>query len=189
MNPARKTVIETLGDREIVIRRSFDAPAALVFDAWTKPDVVRLWWVPEAHGVEGVRFEADVRVGGTWRYVLRAPVVGPDESGAVSDAGSEAGSGATWAEFAMSGWYMEVERPSRLVYTEVFEPTATGPVPEIPSSIVTVTFVEKDGRTQLLSRIVCASREFRDAYLANMEPATSAAMDKLASLVESKPSK
>jgi uncharacterized protein YndB with AHSA1/START domain len=178
MSPASKTVIETRGEREIVIRRSFDAPAELVFDAWTNPDVVSGWWVPEAHGVEGVRFEADVRVGGSWRYVLRAPAESPGETG---------GAGA-WAEFAMSGRYIEVVRPSRLVYTEVFEPTAAGPSPEIPESVVTVTFEEERGRTHLVSRIVCASQEFRDAYLANMEPATSAAMDKLAGLVESKSS-
>jgi uncharacterized protein YndB with AHSA1/START domain len=174
MNRANKTVIETKGDLEIVIRRSFDAPAALVFDAWTKPEFVRNWWVPEAHGVEGVRFEADVRVGGSYRYVLRAPT------------GEAAGA---WAEFAMSGRYIEVVRPSRLVHTEVFEPTAAGPEPGAQEVVVTVTFEEERGRTHLVSRIVCPSKEVRDGYLANMEPATSAAMEKLADLLESQRSK
>ncbi len=173
MSPGNKTVIETRGELEIVIKRSFDAPAEFVFDAWTKPELVRHWWVPEAHGVEGVRFEADVRPGGSYRYVLRAPAEGSGEA---------AGAG---AEFAMSGRYIEVVRPSRLVHTEVFEPTAAGPEPDAQEAIVTVTFEEVRGRTHLVSRIVCASKEMRDAYLANMEPATSAAMDKLADLLES----
>ena len=84
MSPANKTVIETRGELEIVIRRSFDAPAELVFDAWTRPELVRSWWVPEAHGVEGVRFDADVRAGGTYRYVLRAPA---ESSGEAAGAG------------------------------------------------------------------------------------------------------
>jgi uncharacterized protein YndB with AHSA1/START domain len=168
MSGASKTVIETRGEREIVIKRSFDAPAELVFDAWTKPELVRTWWVPEAHGVEGVRFEADVRAGGSYRYVLRVP--------------AEGGAG---AEFAMSGRYLEVVRPSRLVHTEVFEPTAAGPEPGAEEVVVTVTFEEVRGRTHLVSRIVCPSKEVRDAYLANMEPATSAAMEKLADLLES----
>jgi uncharacterized protein YndB with AHSA1/START domain len=174
MSPGSKTVIETRGEREIVIKRSFDAPAELVFDAWTRPEFVRRWWVPEAHGVEGVRFEADVRVGGSYRYVLRAPT------------GDAAG---TWAEFAMSGRYIEVVRPSRLVHTEVFEPTAAGPEPDAQEAVVTVTFDEVRGRTNLVSRIVCSSKDYRDAYLANMEPATSAAMEKLADLLESQRSK
>jgi uncharacterized protein YndB with AHSA1/START domain len=85
----------------------------------------------------------------------------------------------------MSGRYLEVVRPSRLVHTEVFEPTAAGPEPGAEEVVVTVTFEEVRGRTHLVSRIVCPSKEVRDAYLANMEPATSAAMEKLADLLES----
>lgn len=173
MSSANKTVIETRGEREIVIKRSFDAPAELVFDAWTKPELVRRWWVPEAHGVEGVSFEAEVRTGGSYRYVLRAPAEGSGEA---------AGAG---AEFAMSGRYIEVVRPSRLVHTEVLGPAAAGAEPYAPEVLVTVTFEEDRGRTRVVSRIVCASKEARDDYLAAMEPATSAAMEKLAELLES----
>ena len=173
MNPANRTVIETRGDREIVIKRSFDAPAELVFDAWTKPELVRRWWVPEAHGVEGVRFEADVRAGGSYRYVLRAPAEG---------SGDAAGAG---VEFAMSGRYLEVVRPSRLVHTEVLGPADAGAEPYAPEALVTVTFDEDRGRTRVVSVIVCASKEARDAYFAAMEPATSAAMGKLADLLDS----
>jgi uncharacterized protein YndB with AHSA1/START domain len=170
MSPASKTVIEARGDREIIIKRTFDAPVELVFDAWTKPELVRRWWAPAALGVEPVRFDADVRAGGSYRYVVRAPAV------------EELGAGAA---FAMSGRYVEVVRPSRLVYTEVFEPTADGPEPGAEEVVVTVTFEEDRGRTHVVSLTVCPSKEARDGYLTAAEAGTSAAMDQLDDLLRS----
>ncbi|WP_454855228.1 SRPBCC family protein [Promicromonospora soli] len=86
------------GDREIVLSRTFNAPAGLVFDALTRPELLTRWY--GARGWNLVACTVDLRVGGRYRFVSR----GPDD-----------------AELAQSGTYREVERPSRLVCTEVFD--------------------------------------------------------------------
>ncbi|WP_207211861.1 SRPBCC family protein [Promicromonospora panici] len=86
------------GDREIVLSRTFDAPAGLVFDALTQPELLTRWY--GARGWNLVSCTVDLRVGGRYRFVSR----GPED-----------------AELAQSGTYREIERPSRLVYTEVFD--------------------------------------------------------------------
>ena len=90
--------VTTPSDREILITRTFDAPAARVFDAWTTPEHVRQWWGSDDAPM--VECDIDLRVGGAWRYVTR---------------------GTDGTEFAWHGTYREVERPGRLVSTEVFE--------------------------------------------------------------------
>jgi uncharacterized protein YndB with AHSA1/START domain len=106
-----------------------------------------------------------VRVGGSYRYVLRL------------DTGSE---------FAFSGTYIEVTPHSRLVYTEIFEPTATGANPGDAEVIVTVTFDEADGKTHLVSRSLCPSKDVRDAIIASgMEHGMRETMDQLDELVAS----
>src|SRR5579871_2979927 len=123
------------GDREIVISRTFNAPARIVFDAWTKPELVKRWWSPKSHG-EIVSCEADVRPGGGYRYVMRK---------------------GTGPELAFSGTYSEVTPPTRLVYEEVFEPMrAAGAV------LVTVTFEEEDGKTHMVHRGLYPSKQVRD---------------------------
>jgi uncharacterized protein YndB with AHSA1/START domain len=113
--------------------------------------------------VSVVSCDADARVGGTYRYVLRL------------DSGNE---------FAFSEKYSEVTAPTRLVYTEVFEPTAAGAGPDEPGVVVTVTFDERDGRTHMTSRTVCPSKEVRDAILASgMEHGIRETMDQLEELV------
>jgi uncharacterized protein YndB with AHSA1/START domain len=112
-----------------------------------------------------VSCDADVRVGGSYRYVLRL------------DTGSE---------FAFSGTYIEVTPHSRLVYTEIFEPTATGANPGDAEVIVTVTFDEADGKTHLVSRSLCPSKDVRDAIIASgMEHGMRETMDQLDELVAS----
>ena len=69
--PMNQTSMELQGDREIVISRTFNGPARIVFDAWTKPELVRRWWAPKSRRVSIVSCDADVRVGGGYRYVLR----------------------------------------------------------------------------------------------------------------------
>jgi uncharacterized protein YndB with AHSA1/START domain len=158
--PTNHTSMELKSDREIVIARIFNGPARIVFDAWTRPELVRRWWAPKSRGVSIVGCDADVRVGGGYRYVLRR-----DDGG----------------EFAFSGKYTEVTPHSRLVYTQVFEPMAgAGEV------IVTVTFDERDGRTHLVSHALYPSRQARDGALASgMEHGMRETMDQLDELVAS----
>lgn len=153
-----ETTMELEADREIVITRTFNAPARIVFDAWTKPELVRRWWAPKSIGVSIVSCEADVRVGGQYRYVISAR--GGDPMG-------------------FSGKYTEVMPPSRLVYTQVFEPMA-----DAGEVVVTVHFEELDGRTHLVSHELYPSKEAREAALTSgMEHGMREAMDQLDDLV------
>jgi uncharacterized protein YndB with AHSA1/START domain len=160
-----RTSMELEGDREIVIARTFNGPARIVFDAWTRPELVRRWWAPKSRRVSMASCQADVRVGGSYRYVLRL------------DAGNE---------FAFSGKYREVTPPSRLVYTEIFEPTAAGVDPADEGVLVTVTFEEREGKTHMVSRSLCPSKEVRDSIIASgMEHGMRETMDALDELVAS----
>src|SRR3954452_4263695 len=96
-----RTTVDRKSERELVVTRTFNAPARIVFEAWTKPELLKRWWAPCSRGVTLVECEAEVRVGGTYRYAF-----GPD------------------AEHLMvfSGTYLEVTPHTRLVYTQLFEP-------------------------------------------------------------------
>ncbi len=154
------TTMELKSDREIIITRTFNAPARIVFDAWTKPELVRRWWAPKSHGVVVALCEADVRVGGDYRYVLRQ---------------------AAGDEFGFSGRYSEVTPHTRLVYTQIFEPMA-----DAGAVIVTVTFDERAGKTYLTSHEMYPSKEAREAALAaGMEHGMRESMDQLDNLVAS----
>ena len=158
-----QTTKELRSDREIVITRTFNGPPRIVFDAWTRPELVKRWWAPGSRGV--AECEADVRPGGRYRYVIRL------DGGHV---------------FAFSGKYIEVVPPSRLVYTEVFEPTASGANPDDAGLIVTVTFDEHEGKTDMVSHSLCPSKEVRDQILASgMEQGMRQTMDQLDELVAS----
>ena len=158
--PMNRTSMELVDDREIVIARTFNGPARIVFDAWTKPELVKRWWAPKSRGVSVVGCDADVRVGGNYRYVLR-PAKGD--------------------EIAFSGKYTEVTPHSRLVYTQIFEPMA-----DAGELIITVTFDEHDGKTRLVSREMYPSKEVRDIVLAtDMEHGMRETMDQLDELVAS----
>lgn len=131
--------IETPSDREIVIRRGFDAPRNLVFAAFTKPELVRRWML----GPGGWIFtacEIDLRVGGRYRYEWR------QESGS--------------AEMAVTGIFREIVAGEKLVSNETFDEDWTG-----GETLATVTFEEEDGRTLLTQTILHASREGRDMAL------------------------
>ena len=157
--PMNQTSMELEADRAIVIARTFNGPARIVFDAWTKADFVRRWWAPKALGTSMVSCEADVRAGGAYRYVLR---------------------NATGEEVAFSGRYTEVTPPSRLVYTSIFEPFADA------AAIVTVTFEERDGKTRLVAHELYPSKEVREMVLASgMEGGMRITMDQLDELVAS----
>jgi uncharacterized protein YndB with AHSA1/START domain len=156
----RKMTLELAGDREIVMKRSFAAPARFVFDAWTKADLVAKWWAPEKCGVAMVACEADVRPGGKWKYTLRNP-----DAEVVS----------------FYGEYREVTAPSRLVYTETFSK-----YPDSPPVIVTVTFEERDGRTEMTSTQLYPSKEVREMVVATgMEFGANETMNQLEVLLRS----
>lgn len=155
-----ETRIELVLDRELVVTRKFNGPARIVFEAWTNAELVRRWWAPKKLGVEVVSCDADVRVGGKYRYVLRPRDQDP---------------------FAFSGTYKEVTPHSRLVYTQWFE--------SIPGAevLVTVEFEDnQDGTTLLVSRELYPSKEARDAALeSGMEVGMLETLDQLDQLVAS----
>lgn len=150
------TKLEIKSDREVVITRIFDAPRHLVFDAMTKPEYVKRWY-----GLKILTMslcEIDLRVGGRWRYVLRAPD------------GSEHG---------FTGEYREIVRPERIVCTENYE--ALMPGHEI---LVTTTLEEQEGKTTLTSRLVYKSQADRDAHLqSGMEAGMRETFERLAELL------
>ncbi len=113
------TTAQRRSDREIVVTRSFDAPARLVFEAWTRPELFRQWWVPKSSGLKLLSLEQDVRVGGGYRLEF------------------DLGESRTLAFF---GKYLEVAPASRLVWTN--EESEDG-------AVTTVTFEEQDGKTLL----------------------------------------
>ena len=133
-----RTTVERKSERELVTTRTFNAPARLVFEAWTKPDLLKQWWAPKSFGVSLLSCEADVRTGGTYRFVFGH-----------ADARS----------MAFFGRYIEVTPPSRLVWTNE-EGGEGGPV-------TTVTFEEKGGQTLLVMRDLYPSKEALDAATAS----------------------
>jgi uncharacterized protein YndB with AHSA1/START domain len=133
-------------DEQILITREFDAPKHLVYRAYTTPELVRRWW--NAKRGEVTTCEIDLRVGGTWRYVM----VTPDGF-----------------EVAFHGEYRELVPNERIVTTEVYEGV---PEPEPGQEVVnTATFTELDGRTTLTILTECPSRDVRDAMEAGMQDA------------------
>lgn len=136
-----RTTVERSSERELVITRTFSAPADLVFSAWTKPEYVKRWWAPASRGVTIVECVAELRPGGTYRYVL------------------EHGN----SRFAFTGRYLEIAAPTRLVYTQSFEPVVGEPLPG--EAVVTITFEERDGSTTLVSHEAYPSREVLDGVL------------------------
>ncbi len=148
-------VVTLPSDNEILITRVFDSPAALVFDAWTTPDIVKRWWAGDRGEV--TEAQIDLRVGGRWRWVMTA-------NGGF--------------EVAFSGEFREIERPYRLMRTEVFEmfPDAEG--------LSTTTFDEIDGVTTMKILTRYPSQEHRDAAIASgMEGGLQVAFDRLEDLV------
>jgi uncharacterized protein YndB with AHSA1/START domain len=155
-----RTSMELKGDREIVITRTFRAPPDIVFDAWTRPEHVRRWWAPVSRNVRVMKCDAELRPGGGYRYELSH------------------GEGA----FAFFGTYREIARPSRLVYTQRFEPVLGQPVPG--EAVVTVTFEARGGATLLTANELYSSAEVREAALSSgMEDGMRETMDLLDELV------
>jgi uncharacterized protein YndB with AHSA1/START domain len=138
-------------DTQILITREFDAPKHLVYKAWTTPELIRRWW--SANRGEVTVAEVDLRVGGTWRYVM------------VADGGFEVG---------FHGEYREIVPNERIVSTEVYEG-----MPDA-AAVNTLTFTEVDGRTTMTVLVQHDSQEHRDAHIASgMEAGLQDAMDLL----------
>lgn len=133
------TSAERRSDREVVVRRIFDAPVRIVWDAWTRAELFSQWWVPKSSGLKLQSFEQDVRVGGGYRVVF------------------DLGDSKTMAFF---GKYLEVAPPSRLSWTN--EETEDG-------AVTTVTFEEKDGKTHLTLSELYASKEALDRNFGSTE--------------------
>jgi uncharacterized protein YndB with AHSA1/START domain len=148
--------ITTVSDREIVITRVFNAPRRLVFDAHTKPELVRQW-LGAFTGWTMPVCEIDLRVGGRYRYLWKKD-------------GEEMG---------MGGEFREIVKPERLVATEVFDD------PWYPGAAVdTSVFVEQNGRTTLTLTVQYESRAARDAVLQSpMETGLKASYDRLEELL------
>ena len=118
---SRRTTVQRKSDREVVVTRTFDAPARIVFQAWSKPEWFRKWWVPRSMGMTLRSCEMDVRTGGKYRLVF-----GDDPA----------------STFAFFGSYLEVVPDQRIVWTNE-ESGDQG-------SITTVTLEERDGKTHLV---------------------------------------
>ena len=161
----RALTFERVSDRELVMSRTFNAPPRIVFDAWTRPEYVSRWWAPTSMGAAMVSCEADIIVGGEYRYVLQAP------KGNL---------------FGFSGTYTEITPPSGLVYTSFFEPEGVPRTSNDDAVVVTVTFEERDGKTYMVAREVYPSKEILDAAVATgMERGVHVTMDQLDELVSS----
>jgi uncharacterized protein YndB with AHSA1/START domain len=134
-----RTTVERKSERELVITRTFNGPARIVFEAWTKPELLKRWWAPKSTGVPLLSCEADVRVGGRYRFEF----------------GHEASK-----SMAFFGRYIEVTPHSRLVWTN--EESDDG-------AVTTVTFEEKGDKTLLVLHELYPSKEALDEAIAGME--------------------
>jgi len=140
MNPTKyATTVERKSERELVVTRSFNGPAHIVFDAWTKPELFRRWWIPKSIGMSFVSCEADVRTGGTYRFVFSHP--------------------SSEQPMAFFGKYVEVIPGSRLVWTNE-EGDDEG-------SVTTVTFEEKGGETLVVVHELYPSKKALDDAMAS----------------------
>ena len=137
--PLNRTNVERKSERELVITRTFNGPARLVFEAWTKPELLKLWWAPKSVGVSLLSCEADVRAGGKYRFEIGRE-------------GSKT--------MVFFGQYVEVIPHSRLVWTN--EESEDG-------AVTTVTFEDKGGKTLLVMHEIYPSKEALDASIAGME--------------------
>jgi uncharacterized protein YndB with AHSA1/START domain len=148
--------VTTPTDWEIVLTRVFDAPRRLVWDAFTKPELLRRWFGPRGWSL--VVCEVDLRAGGSFRFVLRSP---------------------DGRDMGMRGVYREIVPPERLVHMESFDD-----YPD--ESQVTTVMVEQGGKTTLTVTVLYPSQEIRDAVIkSGMEHGAAESYDKLAELLAS----
>ena len=148
-----KLQVATPSDREIAMTRVFDAPRSLVFDAFTKPELLKRWL-----GVRGgwtfAVCEVDLKVGGAYRYVWRGP---------------------KGQEMGMGGVFREIARPERVICTEKFDESWYE-----GEAVDTMTFVERNGKTTATTTVLYVSKAVRDAVLKSpMDKGVAESYDKL----------
>lgn len=129
-----RTTVERKSDREVIVTRTFDAPTSLVFEAWSKPELFKQWWVPRSMGMTLRSCEMDVRTGGKYRLVFGDDPANP---------------------MAFFGKYLDVVPNQRIVWTNE-ESGADG-------SVTTATFEEKNGKTTLVMSELYPTKEALDA--------------------------
>lgn len=135
----RTTTTERTSERELVVTRTFNGPAHLVFKAWTTPELLLRWWAPKSFGITFISCEVDARVGGTYRFVFGHP--------------------SSEQPMAFFGRYLEVTPPSRLVWTNEENGEA--------GSVTTVTLEERGGETLVVVRDLYPSKEALDEAIAS----------------------
>ncbi len=139
VNPTKYgTTMDRKSERELVVTRTFNGPAHIVFDAWTKPELLKRWWVAKSFGASFLSCEAEVRTGGTYRFVFSHP--------------------SAEQPVPFFGRYIEVTPSSRLVWTND-EGDEDGPV-------TTVTFEEKGGETHVVIQDLYPSKKALDDAMA-----------------------
>ena len=131
---SQRTTVQKKSEREVVVTRTFDAPARLVFEAWSKPELFKQWWVPRSMGMTLRSCEMDVRTGGTYRLVFGDDPANP---------------------MAFFGKYLEVVPDKRIVWTNEESGDA--------GSVSTVTFEERAGKTLLVLSELYPTKEALDA--------------------------
>ena len=151
-----RTAVERKSERELVVTRTVDAPARIVFEAWTKADLFRRWWVPKSYGLVLLSCEMDVRVGGQYRLVFRH-----------EDSTME-----------FFGTYLEVTPHSRLVWTN--EESDDG-----GRTVTTVTFDERAGKTLLVVHDLYPSKEALETGSTGALPEALDQLDDLLASLES----
>ncbi|MFK2931849.1 SRPBCC family protein [Dyella agri] len=132
-----RTVVERKSDHELVVKRTFDAPAHIVFEAWSKPELFKLWWVPKSVGMTLVSCDMDIRTGGMYRLVFSHPDF--DQP------------------MTFFGTYKEVTPHKRIVWSN--EESGQG-------AVTTVTFEENAGKTLVIFHERYPTTEALDEALA-----------------------
>ena len=135
-----RTNVERASDRELVVTRTFNGPARIVFEAWSKPELFQRWWVPKSSGVTLLSCEMDIRTGGNYRLVFAHPASGEP--------------------MAFFGRYIEVTPPSRLVWTNDEGGEGAG-------AVTTVTFEERGEETLVVLRDLYPSKDALDEAIAS----------------------
>lgn len=134
-----RTTVERTSQRELVVTRAFNGPVRIVFEAWTRPELLKRWWAPKSFGVSFISCEADVRTGGTYRFVFGHP--------------------ASQKPMEFFGRYIEVTPHSRLVWTN--EEGGEG------GAVTTVTFEQRGGETLVVMHDLYPSKEALDDAIAS----------------------
>ena len=134
-----RTTVERRSDRELVVTRTFKAPARRVFEAWTKPELLKQWWIPKSFGLAFLSCEIDARTGGTYRFVFRHP--------------------SSEQPMAFFGRYIEVIPNTRLVWTNEEGGDA--------GTFTTVTFEQRGDETLFVLHDLYPSKEALDEAIAS----------------------